>query len=344
MKPRLIKALQETAGKIDFMSADLSFRRLREVATRIADLHEANAESTFGYLLKSAVHEFANNQYQNVPTIYQNFVAMVDSKRRSEVYGGLYRPNLPEQVDAGERFKDTSFKGFERELVNYKYGLIETFERELFDDDQTGQVRSRAANLGEGFKIFEEIYVLSRMMALAQTVEGVTVPASTYGGGSVFTVAIGNRPATYTLLSAAALEAAHVAMRTMTDPMGRKFLVTPTQLIVSVKEEFLAWTLVNSPAQANTGTSTTAAMVNPLQGRYTVHSSPFIKEYAWAIGEPKRGLVFQRRDPLEITQEQTQSGDSFRMEVYAFRARSRFECDWIEPRFLYMGNDGSVTS
>ena len=87
-----------------------------------------------------------------------------------------------------------------------------------------------------------------------------------------------------------------------------------------------------------------ANMVNPLQGRYQVFSSPYVAERAWVIGDPKRGLVFQRRDPLEIIQENSQSGDSFRMEVYAFRARERFEVDWIEPRFAYLGNDGTVTS
>jgi hypothetical protein len=60
------------------------------------------------------------------------------------------------------------------------------------------------------------------------------------------------------------------------------------------------------------------------------------------VGDPKRGFVFQRRDPMEVVQENAQSGDSFRMEVYAFRARERFEADWIEPRFAYLGNDGSV--
>jgi hypothetical protein len=172
--------------------------------------------------------------------------------------------------------------------------------------------------------------------------EGVEVPASTYGSGSVFTTAIGNRPTTYVRLSSTSLEAAHVALRSMVDPTGRKMLTVPTVLIVSPIDEFLAWTLVNSPQQAFVSAGATSNMVNPLQGRYTVYSSPFIDTKAWMVGDPKRGFVFQRRDPMEVVQENAQSGDSFRMEVYAFRARERFEADWIEPRFAYLGNDGSV--
>lgn len=342
MRPSTVKRLTEAAAQIDFKSAGMSFRRLREVAERISELTEANSESSFGFLLKSAVQEFANDVYKDLPVIYPNFVTEVTSRRRSEIYGGLYRPNLPRMVDAGEKFQDTSFKGFERELVNFKFGHIETFERELFDDDQTGQVRSRAANLGEGFRIFEEIYTLSRLLGLARTEEGVDVPASTYNSGSVYTTTIGNRPTSFARVSETTLEAAHVAFRSILDPLGRKFLATPTTLLVSPIDEFTVWRLINSPNMANTAASATANLMNPLQGRYTVYSSPFIPSKAWLIGDTKRGFVFQRRDPLEIVQENPQSGNGFIQEVYAFRARERFECDWIEPRFAYLGDDGTV--
>lgn len=342
MRPTVVRKLNEVASNLDFNDAGFSFRRLREAAYRIADLYEANSESTFGYLLRSAVQEFANDVYNDLPIIYPNFVTEVSSKRRSEVYGGLYRPALPKQLDAGEKFQDTAFKGFEREIVNFKFGHLETFERELFDDDQTGQIRSRAANLGEGFRIFEEIYVLTRLFGSTTSQEGVEVPASTYNSGSPFTTTIGNRPGSYVRLSATSLEAAHVALRSIRDPLGRKFLVIPTVLIVSPIDEFLAWTLLNSPNQAWNTTNTLSHMVNPLQGRYTPYASPFVAEKAWMIGDPKRGFVFQRRDPLEIVQENVQSGNSFIQEVYAFRARERFEADWIESRFCYLGDDGTI--
>ena len=344
MRRAIETRLQEAARRIDFNAPTFSFGRLREAAYRMADLYEANSESTFGWLLRSAVQEFANDPYHDLPVIYPNFVTEIQSQRRSEVYGGLYRPNLPKHVDAGEKFQDTAFKGFEREIVNKKFGHIETFERELFDDDQTGQVRARAANLGEGFRVFEEIYVLSRLFGLTRTEEGVDVEASSYNNGSPFTTTIGNRPTAFSRLSATSLSQAHVDMRRARDPLGRKFLVTPVVLIVSPEDEFLAWTLLNSPQQAFTTTGALSNMVNPLQGRYTPYASPFIPAYAWMIGDPKRGFVFQRRSPLEIIQENPNSGHSFIQEVYAFRGRERFEADWVEPRFVYLGNDGTVTS
>lgn len=344
LSKRTEKALREAARRIDWQHPALSFRRLREAAERIADLHETNSVTTFGWLLRSAVNEFANQVYQDLQVIYPNLVTEVTSRRRSEVYGGLYRGSMPRLVDAGEKFQDTTFKGFERELINYKFGHIETFERELFDDDQTGQIRSRAGNLGENFRTFEEIYTLSRLFGQARSEEGVDVPQSTYNNGNVFTTQIGNRPTTFKRLSQEALEEAHTAMRRMTDPIGRKFLVNPTVLLVSPEDELVALRLMNSTIMALTATSDMAGLVNPLAGRYTVWSSPFIEPYAWQLGDQKRGFVFQRRDPLEIIQENPNSGMGFEQEIYAFRARERFEADWIEPRVAWLGNDGSVTS
>lgn len=337
---RTERALREVAQRINWASPDLSFRRLREAAERIADLHETNSVTTFGWLLRSAVQEFANDVYNNIAVIYPNLVTVIQSRRRSEIYGGLYRGSMPRLVDAGEKFQDTTFKGFERELINYKFGHIETFERELFDDDQTGQIRARAGNLGENFRTFEEIYVLSRLFGTARSEEGVDVPASTYAGGP-FTVAMGNRANPYVRLSAAALEAAHVAARSMVDPIGRKFLVNPTILLVSPIDEFEALRILNTTALA-TAAVPTVPVINPLAGRYTVYSSPFVTSKAWLLGDFKKGFVFQRRDPLEVVQENPNSGMGFEQEVYAFRGRERFEADWIEPRFAYLGDDGSV--
>lgn len=345
---RMMAKLREVASKVDFSDPAFSFYRLREAAVKLANMYESNVESAYGWLLRSAVQEFANLVYRDLAVIFPNFVTEVTSKRRSEIYGGLYRPSLPIQLDAGERFRDSSFKGFERELVNYKYGQLISFERELFDDDQTGQVKSRASELGEGFRIFQEIYVLSRLFGLVRTEEGVKVGASTYSGtagaGVVFDTTYGNRPGSFGLLTSDTLESAHVAARKITDPTGRKFLHVPTQLICSADDEFTALRLLNSTIMPITSAGTFSGQTNPLYGRYTVFVSPFVPARAWLIGDPKRGFVFQRRNNLEITQEDPASGKSFESEIYAFRARERWEADWVEPRFAYLGNDGTVTS
>lgn len=344
MKPSQERALREAASSIDFLSPTFSFRALERVAHEVAELVEANVESSYGFLLRGAIQEFSNDAYTDHPVIYPNLVTPVDSRKLTELYGGLYRSTLPSETDAGEEFQESNFKGFEREIRNKKFGRIEKFERELFDDDQTGQVRRRAGEMGEGYRTFEEIYILSRLFGVTRTEEGVDVPASTYNGGTPFTTTIGNKPNAYVRLTQGNLELAHVAMRGMLDPVGRKFVVTPRVLITSAVDELEAQRILGSPLMANATSGELGLRINPLQGKYTPYSSVFVPTYAWAVGDPKKGFVLQRRDPIEVTQENPGSGDSFKKEVYAFRIRSRWEADWVESRFLYLGNDGTVSS
>jgi hypothetical protein len=317
------------------------------VAEQTAELIEANVESSYGYLLRGAVQEFATESYQDHPVIYPNLVTPIGSTKLTEVYGGLYRSALPSETDAGEEFQETNFKGFERELRNKKFGRIERFERELFDDDQTGQVRQRAGMMGEGYRTFEEIYVLNRIFNTARTEEGVDVPASTYGSGTVFSTTIGNRPSSFARFSQSKLEEAHIGIRKITDPVGRKFVVVPRVVVSSVDDELEVKRTLGSPLMPAAGTAATAdataLRINPLAGAYTPYSSTFVKQYAWGVGDPRKGFVMQRRDPVEVQQETPGSGDSFKKEIVAFRIRSRWEADWVEPRFFWLGNDGSVS-
>lgn len=350
MKPSQERALREAVQQIDYLNPQFSFKALRATAEEISELTEANVESSYGFLLRGAVQEFANDAYNDHPTIYQQLVTPVTSGKLAEQYGGLYRGTMPEETEAGEDFKESRFKGFEREIRNRKFGKIERFERELFDDDMTGQVRRRAGEMGEGYKTFEEIYCLYRLFQKTGEEEGVTVSASTYNGGAgvgtLYHADYGNKPSSYARLSQGKVEDAHVAMRNIKDPMNRKFVVVPRLLVTSTYDELEAKRIVGSPAMANDTSSagSLALRINPLAGTYTPLSSVFVPAYAWLIGDPKKGWVFQRRDPIEVSQENPGSGDSFKKEIWAFRIRSRWEMDCVEPRFAYLGNDGSVTT
>jgi hypothetical protein len=79
-----------------------------------------------------------------------------------------------------------------------------------------------------------------------------------------------------------------------------------------------------------------------LDGAYNLVISRFLPRKAWALGEAGKGIVFQRRDPLEVVQENPMSGMAYSNDIYSFRSRARWEPDWIDPRFWFLGNDGTV--
>lgn len=348
---------EQLGKKVDWDSPQLSFRRLRESVTdKAVRLRESNPESAFGSLLRAGIQTFALNSYQTVPVVYPDLVTEVTSRRFQEYYAPLFRPNLPKAVARGQRFQENPIAGLDRTLINFKFGMIETFERELFDDDQTGQIKNRASQMGENFKIMEEIYVMGKIIGAGQTSQGVavppdvtffdTVPAGATGTGS-YNTAKGNRPAAFGRLNQPNLESADISLMNITDDLGNKFLVSPNTLLVSPIDKFVGAKLLNSTLQpsvptANAGDTGYVMTVNALQGLYKLLVSRFLPTKVWILGDPKKCLVFQRRDPLEIVQEQPASGVSFDIESYRFKSRSRFEVGMIDSRFNFLGDDGTV--
>jgi len=359
MSTRPLTPVEELAKQIDWMSPELSLKRLRESCySQYQRLREANAESAFGQLLRAGIQTYAMNSYNTVPVVYPDLVTEVSSRRFQEYYAPLFRPNLPKRVDRGQEFQDNPVVGLDRHLTNQKFGMIEAFERELFDDDQTGQIKNRASQMGENFKIMEEIYVIEKILGTGGTQQGVVVDpdvtfindvvgATGLGNGTYNTAPKGNRPTTFTRLSQANLESADISLMNITDPLGNKFLVSPNTLLVSPIDKFVGAKLLNSTLQPSVPSASADATgyvntVNPLQGLYKLLVSRFMVSKAWLLGDPKKCLVFQRRDPLEIIQENPASGQSFSMEVYRFKSRSRFEVGMIDSRFMFQGDDGSV--
>jgi hypothetical protein len=58
--------------------------------------------------------------------------------------------------------------------------------------------------------------------------------------------------------------------------------------------------------------------------------------------EKKKGPVFQRRVPMSVVQEIPNSGASFDLDSIRWRSRSRWEFDFVDARFCWLGNNGSV--
>jgi hypothetical protein len=175
---------------------------------------------------------------------------------------------------------------------------------------------------------------------------------------AVYSTAIGNRPTSGSALSQLSLEAAEIALVRIKDPLGNNMLVIPDTLVFSPADNFNAPKLLKSAYQpsipgvsggnlstAPSGTTGWTETYNPLYGKYQMVMSRYVPELgldsasgAWFLGQKNKGLVFQRRDAIEVIQEQPQSGESFRIDAMRFRGRSRFTVDWVESRFWYRGN------
>lgn len=335
-------------------------------------LEEADASTAFPGVLRAGVQTIANNMYQNVETTFEDWVKAVSSKRDTELYAPLQGIGFPREVGKQEIYPEVGAAGLDISLVNRKYGNLYAVELELLEDDQTGQFQQQAGLLGEYMKTLQEVLTYAKLASVANMQYSVfSVPptetkdpeetTATYPWAPPATPFIGggsNRPATFGLLLNTTLQAAYIGLMNQKNKLGLKFSVKGNRLFVGPQQIFTASTLLNSayfPSVPGSAGSTGGNFaVNPVQGLASLTTSRFIfkndgtvngDSFAWyLIDDSKPWFVMQLREALLVEQEAPNSGESFNRDVYRFKCRMRGNADFIDPRFAWQGNDGSVTS
>jgi len=364
---------------IDWEAPDFTLQALESwCCDHYREVGEASPASAFAALTRAGVQQDANMWYENAPREWTQYIKEVSSTRPFEIYPPLHRANLPQRTGAGEPYAQSYPKGLVVTIENFKYMGGESFEQELVEDDQSNQIQNRSQALGEAQATLEEVYVAARFMGFANTIAGVSIPASIWQGynssGTLITVPFsddlygddythhGNVPdgavlstgstlngSGFVQLTLPALKTGIQKLANATGLNGVKMAVVPDTLVVSTFDYVNADTFVHSEYYPATPSSTTGLA----QGVFSKNSqwirrllpvgNAFFNNGAWALIQGKKGIVFQRRTPMQIVQENPLSGKSFENDLTQFRSRSRWEVEWIDPRFAYLGNDGSAT-
>lgn len=333
---------------LDMNRDDFSLKSFREGAYKVSrNLKEAQAELSFGQLLRAGVQNTFNDIYQAVEVVYPALVREAASNKRQEFYAPLERVGFPKKVIAQDTFPETNFKGLDLELINAKYGMLLSIERELIDDDMTGQIVQRAQQMGENARLHEEAAVMARLFNQAISLDGESLPVSAtystvYSTSGIHTGGYGINATTAARLSQTGLMNGYILAQKMLDQSGRKMVVMPKLLAVSPQDIFSAKALLNSDmnsakastAAADDGKNFGTMSINTIKGMVGVVCSRFAPDYGAVLVDAGKGFVFQRRDAQEVTQENPQSGPAFSQEVFRYKLRSRWETDFIDPKFM----------
>lgn len=349
MRESITRETKFDPAQVDWRNPRMSMKSLRQYVRdeyRKRGLREANAETSFGQLLRYGVQHYLFDAYQQVETVMQSLYESRPSNNRQEWYAPLWGAEVPEDVDAGGKFSDSRIRGLDVVVENKKVGRMLSIERELVDDDQTGQIVQRASLLGQRMRYKEELDGILELINAKDKSTGAELAGYTTG--------IGNK-GTNAALSMAELEAAAIALRKMKDPLGNFMLVNADTVAAGPDEEINLYKLLNSayqpavPGAAGTGIDASSGQTgwtlttNWLQGKYTPVISTFFAHADvngagyWYVMQAKRGAVFQERDPLEVVQENPLSGQAFEYDSYRYRVRRRYKHKVIEPRFIYQG-------
>jgi len=327
-------------------------------------LREADSATSFVQLLRAGVQSVVNSLFETVDVTYSDWAHTVTSSKMEELYAPLAGIGFPSMIGEGEQYPEVGALGLDIKLRNKKAGTMYPVTKELVDDDQTGQVQKMAGLLGEYCHQLVEVWAYGKLASVANmSYAGVSVHVSetkpadeaTYPWSTSLVGGGKTRPAAYGALNQGNIQAGFIALMNQLNLLGLKMSVKPNRLIISPHYRFDTAVLLNSayyPTGATAGSTGGAFSINPLQGLADITVSRFMFDQAGSVNadskawyltdDSKPAFVVQMRTPAEISVENPASGDSFNKDVIRFKATTRFNADFIDPRFFWRGSDGSV--
>lgn len=333
---------------------------------KVKRMLEAEDSSSFAQLLRAGIQVMVNEMYKNVQTTFEDWAHVVQSSKNEELYAPLHGITFPREVAQQEPYPEAMAAGLDIKLVNRKYGYMFSVTKELIEDDQTGQMRNQVAIMAEYLKQVLEVLCYGKLASVnnmkyadltirkseTKPSDEASYPYSATGlvGGGI------NRPATFQALSQAAIQEGINALKRMKNKLGLFMSVNPKRIIISPRYQFDISVLLNSAfypsGAAPTGQVGGAFAINPLQGILQPTISPFLFDHtgkvtgdskAWyLVDDSKPFFVVQIREAAYVEQENPQSGESFERDIIRFKGYTRCNADFIDPRFVWQGSDGSV--
>lgn len=335
-----------------------------------AKIREADSATGFSQVLRAGVQTLVNSSYQTVPTTFEDWAHVIQSTKDTELYAPLHGISFPSEVGRQQKYRESRAAGLDIKLKNRKYGQVWPVEKELMDDDQTGQFQGQVKLIGEYLKLVLEVLAYAKLASSSSTMSyaDMTVPASetkptdeaTYPYSQAFVGGGKNRPATFELLTQSSLQKAYQALLKQKNLLGLQMIVRPSRILTGPRYQFDTAIILNSSyypsGAAAAGATGGAFAINPLKGiaDHTVSRFIFRPDTGalddgfgtpwWLVDDNVPWFIVQVREGAVVTQENPQSGESFDRDVIRYKGMTRANADFIDPRFLWLGNDGSVTS
>lgn len=329
------------------------------------NLKEAETSSSFTQVLRAGVQSVVNQSYETVDTSYEDWVHTVQSSKSEELYAPLQGISFLREVGKQEVYPEVRAAGLDIKLRNRKFGAMFAVEKELLEDDQTGQFAKQAGLMGQYCKILLEVYCMGKLASVnGMAYDSLTIPKSetqpteeaTYPWATALVGGGKNRPSSYGALIQANIQNGFIGLRQQLNKLGLKMMVKPDRLLIGSTYEFDASVLLNSAyypsVQGAAGTAGTNYAINPIKGIASLTVSRFMfKNDGTVAGDSKAWylmdssvpwFILQLRAAPEVQQENPAAGQSFEKDVVRFKVSMRANADHIDPRFAWQGNDGSV--
>lgn len=301
---------------------------------KYAHLEEAANTADFPVLLRDGLKQILFNSYAELPTTYQEWVAMETSNKAEEYYVEMNRLGTLPIVPEGGPYPEVDVS-VDRAIAvrNNKRGYIFAITREMIKFDRSNQMRQMAGDMGAAAKQTREEQAYAVLSTTANYTRNSTTGDNDIGANTLTETFSGN-----------GLIKALATLRTMKDrKTGRYLGVNPNLLIVAPRLEFAAKQLLLSPTLiTRTGASEVYGMGgdNPFRGMVnSIIVSPFLgTSYQWCLMQAKRAVVYQEVEPLELLVEDVRSQQNegyFRYDKISYRVSDWYGVGMMNDRFAF---------
>jgi len=357
---------EEGQKKFPCMQESFSWGKFRDQLN--SQLREADTSSAFRQFLVAGILQNVNAMYQMVKVSYQDWVTVTPTNLVETPIAPLHGLTFPREVGSQSPYPEMAAAALDLKIRAKKYGSMYSVERELLEDDQTGQFKQQSGMLGEYLQLLTEVLVYGKLQSVANmSYAGFDVPTTetkpSYETNYPWAPATGafrgggfNRPASYGVLSQANIQTGITALMQQKNLNGIVMMVNPNRILISPFYRFDLAILLNSSyypsGAAAAGNTGGAFAINPLQGIADATVSRFMPDNngvfannskAWfLVDSTKPWAQVLVKVPVAVEQEAPNAGESFNRDIIRTKCYTRMNFDIIDPRFAWQGSDGSV--
>lgn len=276
--------------------------------------------------------------YDWLKTIYQDFTTEVPSNKASEIYAWLWStPTLRKWRDERQA-KGLRENGFT--LVNEDYEATLEVHRNALDDDQYGQIKIRAQQLGSEAKKGYDIFA-------AATVEA-GVSSVCYDGQNFFDTdhlegdsgVQSNYSASWMPLNATNVKTIIATMGSYKNDQGQLAWVNPTHIMIPKNLEYTAKEIFD-PQFVKVSTNPSQAA---LSGVLQVIVNPYLSQtgganaayYVLDLSQPVKPFIFQNRQKMTFAAlDNAEAYENFMRKKIYYGVDARFAFGYGDWKLAY---------
>lgn len=292
------------------------------------------ATSNFAELLWPGIQELYEHKYEMHPTVYTQFVEMKTSDKAVEKDQGVTGFPIAAIKEQGDEVAFSQmFQGFQKEYINFTYGIGAVITREMVEDDQYDFIAQIPEMLGESVRQLEETLstnVLNNGFSSSfNKADGVPLFSASHPSIGQGPANQSNIPTVAADLTETSLEQACIDVGKLQNAQGLRLGLSINKLVVPMDLRFTAAKILET--QYKTGSAD-----NDKNIIATLDIKPIVTAFltdtdAWFCKTTaKNGIKFYRRRKAELTRD-----NDFETDNLKIKTTTRFSVDVTDWKAWY---------